>query len=191
MSVQSRYFRLMDDVNIPDRWHVKSPVDARGREVIPGLLTQGGILEFEEPLVLPLARTGRALDFSLTGLNIAVVSERFLSMCERMGIQQEIQFIQARVESHPESYFVLNTLRIIRCIDDVRSEEVSFWAPRHGEPERVGHYRNVVGLKVDPGKIGNTQIFRPWGWTVALVVSDHVRLAMEEAGLSGPRFVEV
>ncbi|WNG22438.1 hypothetical protein F0U63_40945 [Cystobacter fuscus] len=120
-----------------------------------------------------------------------MVNGRFATLCERLGIQHQIQLIPARVEEHPEPYFVLNTLRLIRCVDEARCGELSFWEPRHGEPERVGHYRNVVGLKVDPEKVGDAHIFRPWGWPVALIVSERVKRALEDEGLSGPRFIEV
>jgi hypothetical protein len=95
------------------------------------------------------------------------------------------------VEEHSEPYFVLNPLRIIRCIDVARCEEVTYWEPRHGDPERVGHYRNVVGMKVDPEKIGDANLFRPWGWQGILLVSERFKLALEQEGLSGPIFMEV
>ncbi|MFY0562375.1 imm11 family protein [Archangium lansingense] len=170
---------------------MKSPLDEQGEDILPWQLFQAKIFEWKKPLVLPLYRPGRSLDFSQTGFNFVVVSGRFVSLCERLGIQDEVQFIPARVEEHPEPYFVLNTLRIIRCVDEARCEEFSFWGPEDGEPERVGHYRHVSGLKVDPEKIGATSIFRPWGWLVPLIVSERVKRAIEEEGLIGPRFIEV
>lgn len=187
----ARYFRLMDDVHIPERWHVKGPLDEQDRQIIPWRLMKGMTLSVEKPLLVLLECQGRALDFSLTGLNIPVVSGRFVSVCERLGIQNEVQFIPARVEEHSEPYFVLNPLRIIRCIDVARCEEVTYWEPRHGEPERVGHYRNVVGMKVDPEKIGDANLFRPWGWQGILLVSERFKLALEQERLSGPSFMEV
>ncbi|WNG24113.1 hypothetical protein F0U62_08815 [Cystobacter fuscus] len=55
----------------------------------------------------------------------------------------------------------------------------------------MGEYRNVAGLRIDPTKVGSAHIFRPWGWTVVLIVSERVKLAMEEEGLTGARFIEV
>ncbi|HYO56392.1 imm11 family protein [Archangium sp.] len=182
---------MTDNVHVAGRWYLEDPLDDQGREIFPWQFLQGKILRWEKPLVLPLYRRGRALDFSQTGFNFVAVNGRFVSVCKRLGIQNEVQFIPARVEEHPEPYFVLNTLRIIRCIDEARCEEVSFYEPEDGEPERVGHYRNVSGLKVDPDKIGDANIFRPWGWKVALIVSERVKLAIEEEGLIGPRFMEV
>jgi hypothetical protein len=59
------------------------------------------------------------------------------------------------------------------------------------EPERVGEYRNVRGLRIDPNVVGDSHLFRPWGWQLALIISEGVKDAMEEAGLSGVRFTEV
>jgi hypothetical protein len=191
MNPRGRYFEVWPNMHIPGRWHVKGPRDEQGQQIIPWRLQQGMVFHTEMPLVLLLGQQGHALDFSLTGLNIPVVNGRFVSVCERLGIQHEVQFIPARVEEHPEPYFVLNPLRIIKCIDESRCEEVTFWEPRHGVPEKVGHYRNVVGMKVEPEKIGDANIFRPWGWQGALIVSERFKRAMEEEGLSGPSFVEV
>jgi hypothetical protein len=191
MSAQTRYFEMMDDVYIPGRWYVDSPRDDQGRELIAYQFMRGESLGWENPLFLPIHIPGRALDFTQTAFGFTVVNSRFVSVCERLGIQDEVQFIPARVQGQPEPYFVLNTLRIIRCVDEARCEEFSFWEPRHGSPERVGHYRNLSGLKVDPEKIGDASIFRPWGWTGALIVSERVKRAIEEEGLSRPKFTEV
>ncbi|MGZ3457947.1 MAG: AHH domain-containing protein [Archangium sp.] len=148
-------------------------------------------VRIEREPFLPLSRPGRALDFTQTEVGIVVVSQRFVSLCKQIGVQDEVQLIPARVEGQRDPYFILNTLRIIRCVDEARCEEVTFWEPRHGAPHKVGHYRNVAGLRIDPTKVGDANIFRPWGWTVALIVSERVKLAMEKEGLTGAKFIEV
>jgi hypothetical protein len=55
----------------------------------------------------------------------------------------------------------------------------------------VGEYRVVAGMRIDPDKVGDARIFRPWGWTVALIVSEELKQAMEQEGLTGTRFIEV
>jgi hypothetical protein len=102
-----------------------------------------------------------------------------------------VQFLPVEVENHPGPYFILNTLRTIRCIDDARCEEVQYWRPEDGEPEKVGQYQSVVGLRIDPTKVEGAHIFRPWGWRVALLVSEDVKEALEREGITGTRFTEV
>jgi hypothetical protein len=185
-----KFFELWDDMRIPGRWVLGGPVDAHGQEVDPWQFSEGRVLELPARLRLFVSHAGCGLDFSLTGLGLAVVHGRVVRLFERMGIQ-EAQFIPAEVEGHADPYFILNTLSIVRCIDDARCEEVQYWQPEDGQPEKVGEYRVVAGMRVDPTKIGVSRIFRPWGWPVAIVVSEELKQAMVEEGITGTKFIEV
>jgi hypothetical protein len=46
-------------------------------------------------------------------------------------------------------------------------------------------------MRIDPAKVGGAHIFRPWGWTVALIISEDLKQALEAEGITGTRFVEV
>ncbi|HZH74559.1 MAG TPA: DUF1629 domain-containing protein [Archangium sp.] len=133
---------------------------------------------------------GVELDFSLAGVSIPVVSSRFVQVVERLGLQ-EAQFLPVQVDDHPGPWFILNTLRTLRCIDDARCEEVQYWRPEDGQLEKVGQYRSIMGLRIDPKKVEGVRIFRPWGWSIALLVSEDVKEALEREGLTGLRFTEV
>lgn len=186
-----RYFDLYDDMRIPERWALRSPVDEAGQEVDPWQFGKGRPLELRGMLQLPVARAGRALDFTSTGLAIPVVSRRVVSLFERLGLSGQVQFFPAQVKGQADPSFILNILRVIRCIDEERSEEVQHWKPEDGNPEKVGQYRVVSGMRIDPNQVGDAQIFRPWGWRVVIIVSEHLKHAMEEEGLMGIRFKEV
>jgi hypothetical protein len=118
------------------------------------------------------------------------VHGRVAQLFERMDVQ-DVQFLPAQVEGHAGPYFILNTLRVIRCIDDARCEEVRYWKPENGQPEKVGEYRVVAGMRIDPTRVGDARIFRPWGWPVALIVSEDLKQAMEQEGITGTQFIEV
>jgi hypothetical protein len=63
----------------------------------------------------------------------------------------------------------------------------------HGQkvnPEKVGEYRVVAGMRIDPEKAAGAHIFRPWGWTMALVVSEYLKQALEREGITGTRSTE-
>lgn len=187
-----RYFDLCDDLYITGRWHLSTPdVDVHGLEIDPWQFKVGEAVKLESSPLLRMVRSGSPLDFSLTGLTVPLVNGRVVSVFEHLGLKQEVQFIPARVEGFSEPYFLLNALRIIRCIDDARCEEVLYWLPKDNRPDKLGQYRDVSGLRVDPAKVGDSNIFRPWGWTVALIVSERVKLAMESAGITGTEFTEV
>jgi hypothetical protein len=186
----NRYFKLMDDRRSRDRWHLGVPVDEQGEELEPWQFDEGRVLELGGMPSFPLDVPGRPLDFCWAAFSIPVVNERFVRLFERLQVR-EVQFIPARVQTHPEPCFILNPLRIIRCIDDARCEEVRYFKPEDGQPEKVGEYRVVAGLRIDPTKVGDARIFRPWGWTVALIISEDLKQALEREGITGTRFTEV
>ncbi|WNG52224.1 hypothetical protein F0U60_04665 [Archangium minus] len=166
--------------------------DEDGREELFDVwrFNEGRVLNIRNPIRLSVKPEGIPIEFS-HALGIPVVHHRVVSLFERLGLRREVQFIPVEVEGQTEPWFILNALQIIRCIDDARSEEVFYWRPEDGQPDRVGEYKNVRGLKVDPTKIGEAHIFRPWGWPVVLIVSEHVKQAMEEEGITGIKFLEV
>jgi hypothetical protein len=175
----------------PGRWLLSDPIDEHGREINPWQFGKGRLLDLRGTLRFTQDHPGSALDFSLAGVGIPVVHGRVVPLFERLGLQQQVQFIPAHVEGQSDPYFVLNVLRVIRCIDEARSEEIHHWKPEDGSPEKVGQYRVVSGMRIDPSQVEDAHIFRPGGWRVVIVVSESLKQAMEEEGITGPRFIEV
>jgi hypothetical protein len=46
-------------------------------------------------------------------------------------------------------------------------------------------------MRIDPAKVGDAKVFRPWGWQVVLVVSEEIKEALERKGVTGASFEEV
>lgn len=191
MSAKVKYYDLQDDMSIKGRWHLRSPRNKEGEAMYPWQFKEGKRLEFAEPVYFPVKPAGVELEFTLSSFTIPVLHPRVVSILERIGLESEVQFIPAHIEGQTDPYFILNALRIVRCIDDTRCEEALLWTPEDGEPDRVGQYKSVVGMKIDATKAGGVDIFRPWGWLVALIVSERVKQVMEDEDVIGPRFIEV
>ncbi len=185
-----RYYDLLDDTRIPGRWQLGSPLDEQGNEIDPWQFKQGLALELGCVPRFPLDILGHPLEFSWAAFSIPVVHARMVELFDRMHVAG-VQFIPAQIEGHPDPWYILNALQIIRCIDDARSEEVQYWKPEDNRPEKLGQYRAVYGLRIDPTQVGNARIFRTWGWRVALIISEDLKVAMEAARISGTRFIEV
>ncbi|WP_235217135.1 imm11 family protein [Archangium violaceum] len=201
MTSSMKYYELYDNKYIPGRWHLGMPLFADGEDEDSGdpekrelfdtyRFLEGRVLEIEGPIRLVVKPVGVALDFS-QAQGIPIVNRRVVSLFERLGLQKKVQFIPVEVEGQTDPWFILNVLQLIRCIDDARCEEVLYWLPEDNRPDKEGQYRNVAGLKVDPEKIGDAHIFRPWGWKVVLIVSEHIKSAMEAEGITGIKFIEV
>lgn len=193
MTARTKYYEIDDDKYIPGRWYLRMPrTDEAGLGEMFDVwrFSEGRSLSIEHPIRMRLKPDGIALEFS-HAFGIPVVHRRVVTLFERLGLQREVQFIPVEVEGQTEPYFILNALQVIRCVDEARSDEVFFWRPEDGEPDKVGQYKNIRGLKVDPSRIRDANIFRPWGWRVILIVSERVKLAMDEEGITGTYFVGV
>jgi len=186
------YFDLHDDVYIPGRWVLDDLQDAHGRILDNNMFIEGVPLDFDGALRLPLYRHGKPLDFSeLAGTPVPVASRRVTNLLLQVA-PNDIQAVPVHVDTQAENHFVINVRRIVKCIDDARSAEVKYWMPEHERPERVGQYRAVMGMRVAPEAIpSDIKMFRPWGWTWALVVSDEIRTALRGLGATGMKFTPV
>jgi len=188
--MSQRYFDLSDDVYIPGRWHIDTPVDEFGQEVDPWQFTKGRSVEVSERLRMALQVAGKPLDFTLAGLDIPVVHAKVASIFVVLA-PNDVQLIPVELDGQREQYCILVATRTIRCIDDEASAEVKHWKPEDGQPDRVGEYRAVHGMRIDPARVGDAKVFRTWGWAVALVVSEDIKEALEREGVTGLRFKEV
>jgi hypothetical protein len=186
-----RFYELFFDSRIREQWVLAEPIDDQGEEIDPWQFFSGQPIALVGTPRIPLAATGRALDFSFTTLSIPIVHARLVPVFEHLASKQEIQFLPVEVTGQTESYFIANILRVIPCIDDVRCERVEYWRPEDGAPDRVGDYRLVRGLRINPTQAGDSDIFRPRGWNSVLLVSERLKQALEDEQVGGVRFIEV
>jgi len=188
-----RYFRLFEDLYVPGRWYLDTPIDGRGEDAGGWLFMEGKPATVAEPLKVALFRPGKPLDFSLADAGaIPVVHPKVADVFTSLA-PGDIQTWPIQVEGQPEPYILLNATRLVDCIDDAASEHVERWVPEDADdpPERAGEYRNVVGMRLDKSRVGDAKVFRPWGWTVVLVVSEDLKDALERTGATGMTFTEV
>jgi hypothetical protein len=188
--MEKRYFDLFADLSVPGHWGLGKVLDERGQEVWPWLLMRGEPANFEGRLKVPIRAQGRPHDLTFAAFDVPVVSARVASILTALA-PGDVQLLEVDIDSQSEQYFLLNVTRVVKCIDDRASAEVQYWTAEDGEPERVGEYQAVHGMRIDPARVGDAKVFRPWGWTVALIVSEDIKVALERAGVTGGKFKEV
>jgi hypothetical protein len=74
-------------------------------------------------------------------------------------------------------------------VDQQGREVEDPWMFKNGVPVRVDG-RLQVPMTI-PGKSLDFSLARTWGWTIALIVSEEVKGAMERIGVTGTKFREV
>ena len=187
--MSQRFFDLSDDVYVPHRWHLATPIDSQGRKVHDWDFKRGTPVHVEGALKIPVKVAGRALDFSEAGVRIPIVHVKVASLLSEVAAG-DVQFIPAEIEGQPEQYLVLVATRLIRCIDE-RASRILLWTHEDGAPHKVGKYRDVRDMRIDKVKVGNAKVFRPEGWSGTLIVAEEIKDAMERMGATGTRFQEV
>lgn len=186
-----RFFKLSDDVEVRGRWHLGIPRDVHGQEVEdPWIFKKGVAIPQPGRLCIAPEHPGIALDFSEAGFATPVLSARAAQVFATLA-PEDIQLFPVALRGHPGPFHILVATRLLRCVDETASDEVEHWTPEDGQPEKVGQYRKVSGLRINPAQVGDAKVFRPWGWSVALIVSEDLKQALERLGATGTHFIEV
>ncbi|MCE9668560.1 hypothetical protein LY474_12125 [Myxococcus stipitatus] len=186
-----RYFRLKPEMQAGN-WYLGDPVDETGHEVEDiWAFTEGRPIQPAGRLTFPVREPGRRLDYSTAGVGRApIVHVRVATLFAELA-PDDVQWVPVDIEDTPEQYLLLVATKLIRCIDNAASREVQVWGPEDGRPEKVGQYRSVAGMRIDRTLVGGAQVFRTWGWEIALVVSEPIKRALEAAKATGAGFEEV
>lgn len=184
-----RFFELYDDVSFPGRWHLATPTDGQGHKMDSWRFSDGLPIQVEGRLKVPVEQPGRALDFTEAGVSVPVVHIKLASMFTELA-PHDVQLIPADIEGQPDQYLILVATRLLRCIDE-KASRIRLWTPEDGVPHKVGQYKSVRGMRIDPTKVGDARVLRPEGWPGSLIVSREIKDALERSGATGVKFEEV
>ena len=132
---------------------------------------------------------GRVLDFCLTTFAAPIATSALAEAVQSVA-GADVQCIPVTISGQTGMY-VLNCLRVIRCLDESKSEFLK-WTEQDHRADLAGQYRQVTKLVLErsPIPIG-AHFFRIKDWDVALIVSETVKNAMERVGCYGAEFTEL
>lgn len=179
----TRYFRIQADRNAYERWFLRSPINTHGEELDPRTFTRSSICPALGPLILPLRRDGRPVDFNFGDFDMPVVKTDIIEKLEDV-LNLQLQRIPVHIPESVDKFDILNVLDQVDCIDAVKSVYTR-WEASDGRPERLGEYRMIIDLKIDPKFAHGRHIFRLKGWAMALIVSEQMKQALEALRVSG------
>ena len=97
--------------------------------------------------------------------------------------------------AEPGRYFmltaksILNVVNLVKCLNEDQSSFTK-WTEEDGRPDRIGDYRMVTKLRIDPKAAAGNRLFRVRGWEIALIVNDRVKDCIEGFSESGVTFQE-
>jgi len=185
------YFRLFFDIEMPDAWYLECVKDSTGREILPVVFRHGHRFEAVSDVhpYVEVLIAGQPADFRYTVGGVPISSKRFGEIVQRIA-PTDIQRIPVAVrlrngsEYSSEGYEILNVLAVLECLDIAHSK-VSRYPQTHWDREKVGNIAAVTRLKILPERAAGHHIFRLAEWPTIIVISEKLRDAFCEAGLTG------
>jgi len=164
-------------------------MDHSGREIDPRAFVFGKRYAGFQPLTIGARHTGRSVDFNFADFDMPVVRK---SICRRVAADAGagVQLVPVTVRESREEFEILNVVDVVECFDEGRSKFTK-WTSEDGQPEKIGQYRMVAVLALDPRKARGHKIFRVQGWEVALIVEEQIKEILEEEKTSGIVFQAV
>jgi len=183
-----RYFKLTLDFEVQGG-RVLGEIHAQ--DGVEPALDAGRRFDGPGPLVAEVCREGRATAFTVSAFNAPVASVRLANAMSAVA-GSDVQCIPIMIPGQIGTMRVLNALRVVRCIDEMRSEFCKFTVDDDVRPDLAGQYSSVPLLIVDPRLIPpDAHFFRVEDFKVVLLVSEHVKDAMERVGCVGATFGDV
>jgi hypothetical protein len=181
-----RYFRLLDDVHVPARWHL-GEVTTSGATA-PDFLGASRLPSGMGARVV-ISHPGKRLDFCLTSFGVPVAKKELGDLVASIA-GDDVQLAPLLVGADSD-FVVIHARRHVACLDEKRSEFVK-WTDRDHRADLAGRYRMVTKLIVDAQRIpSKAHVFRIDGWPIALIASQDVKDIMQRAGCLGAKFEEV
>jgi hypothetical protein len=167
------FFRIVVNPALQDAWFPDEPLTQDGQEIDAREFIAGKPYHGPRPWRVPLASVGRRTDFTLAAFDMPIVGQCLGDELEQAA-PGAVQRFPVAIDSVASGYEILNICCTVECLDEHRSDTMR-WEQHDGRPEKVGEYRMVADLTIDPLRAEGYEMFRLRGWEIALVVSDRIR----------------
>jgi len=186
-----RHFHWVEIAGV-SQWYITTPVPTSGGKFEePWMFSDGRVVPEPGPIKARVRNQGVRRTFMFAGVErVPIVSEPVAHVFRTLA-PDDVQLFPVRVEGEPERYFIVNAVKIIDCIDETNCREVHVYTQEDPFPERVGAYRWIYGLRIDPAKTEGARVFSLNRFKTAFIVSEEIKAALEKVGNLGVSFERV
>jgi hypothetical protein len=140
---------------------------------MPGNLRKAFPYRGPVPAQVPVGEAGQPVQFNLGAFDMPVVSESVASVFAKWA-RDTIELFPVTVDEQADRYQIMNVTCAAPCVDDQRSD-ILRWKPDDERPDKIGSYRAIYRLIIDPSRARGKHVFRIQGWEIALIVSEQIR----------------
>lgn len=184
-----KYFQIVAEVETSNRWFLGSPKNSQGQVVNPESFRKAQKAIVNSLLMISVRRTGNPLDFTFADFDMPVVGARVVELLNKVA-PGAYETFPARIDGYGGDYSVVNFLVARKCLDEKKSEFLK-WSETDNRPDKIGQYRQISKLIIDPILVQGVDIFRMDGWRIALIVSDNFKRLFLEEKVTGISFIPV
>jgi hypothetical protein len=165
-----------DDAKYPVRWFLEEPLTRDGLDIDAREFRYGKPYSGPLPFRIPV-QDGPRIEFNLAAFDMPVVGTEVADILQRIA-PTDFQRFPVVLGTGIEGFEIINVVHQRHCVDEVRSH-VRKWGPEDGRPDKIGHYLEFDPLVIDPSRTEGSHIFRLWGSSVELIVSEKIKDALE------------
>lgn len=186
----TQFYRVSFDNRLTDLCYLGEPRNALGQTNYTWSFTLGKVFCGQEELTVDMQRSGRTAAFNFAAFHIPILASS-LAMRMSESAPHLVQVIPVHIEHETGKWSILNVLDVVDCLDEERSQYVTKWTETDGRPDRIGQYRGVGRLVVDPARARGHSIFRLAGFLVALIINEDLKQVIERIERHGVVFTAV
>jgi hypothetical protein len=176
------FFQVSIDKASKEYWYLSNLKDTNNNDIDEFDFKRGKLFSKESELYYEITKKGAATDLTFAGVFIPVISK---SLKEEITSLTEdcVQFIPVNIKNQKEKYYIINTLKIIDCIDMEKSGYMKINKP---SLPKYSFYKLIIDeLKVP------VDIFRLKNWESALIISNKIKIIFEKHNMDGIIFRKV
>lgn len=185
------YYELLDELYIPKkRWFLGS-VNFDGEWEFWKYVSPGKVDIPHKELFITTRKKGLPLDFTMADFELLIVNEKVKNLIS----EEEVQFIPIKLETDPNSkinYYLMVVNKEIECVDESKSVFVKWEKDNPIRPDKAGEYKSFEKLILNPADIPKeSDIFRLKKYDIVIVVSERMKLLLEENKVSGIQYKKI
>lgn len=182
-----KYYRLQDDIHFPGRWRLNG-INFRSDGEVWQYVRAGFLKKARKDLVIGIEEEGVQVDLTMAEFEVLVANQKVANLF----MEEQVQKLPIEVKGMCDApYYVLVIRNEIDGVDRAASD-FELWEDGNDiRPDLAGTYKWFFQLKIDSTLTGGLDIFRIKNFNTAVIVSDRLKMAFENAGIVGATFKEV
>lgn len=184
----TRYYRLYHELEIPGKWYLGDIVTPERKEILPVTFTQGlPIAPMPELVIVPNV-IGKPVDFTFQTFQVPVVSVVLAQVVEDHA-PSALQRIPVTIAPDQTGFEILNVIRTLDCLDYENSSIEKF--DELDPLEQQGKIKIVSDLHIVRECAEGNHLFRLGEWKQPIIISETLKLALQENHFTGMAFIPV